>query len=182
MSDVDESAATPAPPAARPAGLFVRLAALFYDTLLLLSVLFLATLAVLPLSGGEAMNHNPFYQTYLLLVTFFYFGWHWVRSGQTLGMRAWRLRVTQADGSPLTWWHALARFLFAVPSLLLFGLGVFDLISLDTWFQRALFCLVMIALALLWLLLATSRESLHDRMAGTKVVREPKITSSKADS
>ncbi len=153
MSDVDASKTVPgAPPAAWPAGLLVRLAALLYDSLLLLSVLFLATAAVLPLSHGEAMQHNPFYQTYLLLVSFFYFGWHWVRNGQTLGMRAWRLRVAQVDGSPLTWWHALARFLFAIPSLLLFGLGFF------------------------WVLLDKRHQTWHDRIAGTMVVREAKRT------
>ena len=99
----------------RPAGFIRRLAALIYDTLLLLAVLFLATLLVLPLTGGEGVApYHPIFRTYLLFVAFFYFAWQWVRGGHTLGMRTWHLRVVQEDGRPLTWWHALLRFMLAI--------------------------------------------------------------------
>ena len=136
-----------------PAGLFRRLAAMFYDGLLLLSVLFLATLAALPLTGGEAIFdnrlHRALYQAYLLLIWFFYFAWHWVRKGQTLGMRAWHLRVVQESGEPLTWWHALLRFMLALVSCAALGLGF------------------------LWILLNREKASWHDRGSGTKIVVEP---------
>lgn len=133
----------------RPAGLFRRLAALLYDALLLFAVVSLATLLVLPLSGGEAFTPNhPIYRSYILFVAFFYFAWQWVRGGQTLGMRTWRLRVVQEDGAPLTWWHALLRFMLAIPSLLLGGLGF------------------------LWMLVDKDKLMWHDRGSGTKVVAE----------
>ncbi len=139
----------------RPAGFFRRLGALFYDTLLLFAVLCLATLLMLPLRGGEAFAHNPLYDTYILFVAYFYFAWQWVRGGQTLGMRTWRLRVLQEDGAPLTWWHALLRFMLAIPSLLLGGLGF------------------------LWLLVDKDRLTWHDRGSGTKVVAEIPIKTPK---
>ena len=122
---------------------------MFYDSLLLLSVLILASLAVLPLTGGEAIVNNRLYQAYLLLVWFFYFGWHWVRKGHTLGMRAWRVRLIQESGEPLTWWHALLRFMLAMVSFLTFGLGF------------------------LWILVSRDKASWHDRGSGTKMVVEP---------
>ena len=131
----------------RRVGLFRRLAALFYDGLLLLAVLFLATLLVLPLAGGAAVQAgNPFFQTYLLLVAFLYFAVPWVRTGQTLGLKSWRLHVERLDGGPLTWWHALLRFLAAAPALLLLGLG------------------------LLWMLVDRDRLTLYDRWSGTRVI------------
>ncbi len=43
----------------------------------------------------------------LLLVVFAYFGLCWTRSGQTLGMRAWRIRLEGADGGRPDWLDAL---------------------------------------------------------------------------
>lgn len=119
-----------------------------YDSLLLLSVLFFATLAALPLTGGEAIVDNPLYDAYIVLVWFFYFGWHWVRKGQTLGMRAWHLWLIQDSGEPVTWWHALLRFMLAIVSFLVFGLGF------------------------LWILLNKDKAAWHDRGSGTQMVVE----------
>ncbi len=50
----------------------------------------------------------------------FFFVWFWTRSGQTLGMKAWRLRVQNQDGTKLSKKTAIKRLL---PTLL--GLGNF---------------------------------------------------------
>jgi uncharacterized RDD family membrane protein YckC len=79
------------------AGLPRRAAALFYDVLLVIALAFVTTFAMLPLTGGEALLVSSrgavghLYHAVLLLVVFAYFGWCWTRSGQTLGMRAWRI-------------------------------------------------------------------------------------------
>ncbi|MBK8182174.1 MAG: RDD family protein [Candidatus Competibacteraceae bacterium] len=104
-----------------PANLPRRLAAILYDSLLLAGVLFIATALALGLTvaalGAESvklhnpLRGNPFLSTYLLLVCFFFYGGFWTHGGQTLGMRAWRLRVQRRDGRGLNWWQALLRFL-----------------------------------------------------------------------
>jgi uncharacterized RDD family membrane protein YckC len=104
-----------------PARLPRRLAAIVYDGLLLIGVLVGATALALGLAvallGGEAvklhnpLQANPFFQTYLLLVCFFFYGGFWTHGGQTLGMRAWRLRLQRRDGRGIGWWQALLRFL-----------------------------------------------------------------------
>ena len=48
----------------------------------------------------------------------FFFVWFWSRSGQTLGMKAWRLRVQNQDGTRISKTTAIARLF---PTLL--GLG-----------------------------------------------------------
>jgi uncharacterized RDD family membrane protein YckC len=127
-----------------------RLAALFYDILLLLAVLLAGSALVVALRGGEAVPPgNPLFRAYLVVLAFLYFAVPWVRSGQTLGLKAWRLRVERHDGGGLTPRDALRRFLLAAVSLLPLGLG------------------------LLWA--AFDREGLawHDRLSGTRVVRTP---------
>ncbi|MGB5717506.1 MAG: RDD family protein, partial [Gammaproteobacteria bacterium] len=77
-------------PACRPAGLVVRLLAMFYDSLLLFSALLIATALALLVTKGTLSYHNPFFRTFLFLICFSFYAWFWLHGGQTLGMRAWR--------------------------------------------------------------------------------------------
>ena len=134
------------PQAGRPVrpGLLRRLAALVYDALLLFALLFAATVPVLILTGGQAVGPNePAFTVWLLAVSYVYLGWCWTRSGQTLGMRAWRMRVRTRDGARLDWRHALARFAAALVSIGAAGVG------------------------LLWVAVDRDRLTLHDRLSGT---------------
>lgn len=132
-----------------PAGLLRRLAALFYDSLLLFAVLFFATAILLPFTGGEAIRpHHPLYTAYLLGVIYAYFGWFWTHGGQTLGMRAWRLRLLAEDGGLATWGDALARCLGAVLAWLPLGAGY------------------------VWIVFDRDHLAWHDRLSGTRIVKE----------
>lgn len=133
-----------------PAGLWRRLAVMLYDALLLLALLMGATFALLPFTGGEAVRNQLLMQLWVLAIAFVFFGWFWTHGGQTLGMKAWRVRVVRGDGAALGWRDALNRFAFAIPSL---GLGGFGL-----W----------------WMLFDRERLALHDRLSGTRVVVVPK--------
>ena len=127
-------------PTAAPVSLLRRLGAVLYDTLLLLSVLFIATALVLVLTGGEAIPAgNPFFSSYLLFICFMFYGWFWTHGGQTLGMRAWKIRVQQRNGAAISWWQAMLRFLSAIVSWLALGLGfLWMLVDRDklTWHDR----------------------------------------------
>lgn len=140
-------------PTANPqhAGLLRRLAAVTYDTLLIVALLVIPTSVVMALRGGEPVPPGNILLQILLLTTagVFFVGF-WIRGGQTLGMRAWRLRVEDNAGNKLTLRHALIRFFAAIPSVAVFGLGIF------------------------WLLVDPQRRTLPDRLAGTRVVVVPK--------
>jgi uncharacterized RDD family membrane protein YckC len=160
-------------PAVLPAGLPRRLAAIVYDGLLLAGVLIFASalawglMATLLGSAAVASNNplqgNPFFQTYLLLVCFFFYGGFWVRAGQTLGMRAWRLRITRRDGRGIGWSQALLRFLTA--SLWLAPFYLHPLFKIDVNIS------VWIGLAVLLLLLALR---VPDRVSETELVVLPR--------
>ncbi len=128
------------PPSYPRAGLLRRLAAICYDSLLLGAVLFFTSFLVVLANGGQSVKgYNPLVSTLLFIVAFFFFAWFWIHGGQTLGMRAWRLRVQRFDGQPISWNQALLRYLVSILSWLLLGLGYFwqlvDRQSL-TWHDR----------------------------------------------
>lgn len=100
-----------------------RFAAIFYDFLLLLSVLFFATALILPFNAGQAFTQHWLYSLYLLTVTFIFYGWFWTHGGQTLGLKAWKLQVLTIDRQSITWSQAFLRFNGAIVSWCALGLG-----------------------------------------------------------
>lgn len=151
-----------------------RLAAVVYDGLLLTGVLIGAAalalgLTVLLLGSAAVVAHNPlpgnpFFSTYLFLTCFFFYGGFWVCGGQTLGMRAWRLRVQQRDGRGIGWWQALLRFLSA-------GLWFVPVVYLHQVFKAGIGLSLGAGFSCL-LLLLTLR--LPDRCSETELVVLPK--------
>jgi uncharacterized RDD family membrane protein YckC len=128
--------------------LLVRLAAMVYELLLVAAVLFVASFLVLPLVGElEQAWQRHFYQAWIVLVLFAYFSAFWLRSGQTLAMKTWRIRLVARDGGPVSPGQAAGRFLLALLGLMLGGAGFF------------------------WALVDRDRQFLHDRLMGTRLVR-----------
>ncbi|MBY5992320.1 RDD family protein [Ferrimonas balearica] len=139
-----------------------RLAAWIYDFMVALAVYMLAGAALFALfsllvsvglidKGG--MTHNidllqasPVWLTLnevgKLLAVAWLFVWSWQKKGQTLGMRAWRLRVQRPDGQELD-----ARQAWLRASVSFGGLAM---------------------LSLLW---DDERCAFHDRISGSEVVQ-----------
>ena len=85
--------------------------------------------------------------SHVFVVLLAYFAWLWKRNGQTLAMQTWKIKLVAADRKPLNSRQIFFRYLLAWPSLLLCGLGV------------------------LWALVDRDRQFLHDRLAGTRLIR-----------
>jgi uncharacterized RDD family membrane protein YckC len=139
-------------PPMSPPGLLRRLGAMAYDILLLLAVLMMLSYPYVWLTGGvkPSLFVKTLYQLYLFSICFLFYGGFWVRGGQTLGMRSWRIKLVRQDGGPITWTMALKRFASALLSLLCLGLGF------------------------LWVLYDRDKLAWHDRLSGTRLVRLPK--------
>jgi uncharacterized RDD family membrane protein YckC len=135
------------------AGFGRRAAALLYDSLLLAALLMVFTAGALFLTGGQAVlreNAGPWIYAYrigLIGVIAGYYVINWMRSGQTLGMRAWHLRAVTDAGRPMD----------LKTSLLRFGWGII------AWPPAAL--------GVLWLYVDPEHLALHDRLSRTRVVR-----------
>jgi uncharacterized RDD family membrane protein YckC len=136
---------------ALPANLALRLLAGLYDALPVLALWFVATLLALAVTGGtldvHLLPHKLLVQALLLAFTATYFVISWRRGGQTIGMRAWRLRVVRSDGTALDTRQALVRFGVSLMSLAALGLGFF------------------------WALFDAQNRTWHDIAAGTVMVR-----------
>ena len=118
--------------------LFRRLGAWLYDSLIIIAVLMLAggvsvaltaglsSLGIINTSGyldiSDYMSRHPsasiLYSSYLVTVAISFFTYFWCQAGQTLGMRAWKLRLQNSDGSPIRPTQALIRLATSA-----FGLG-----------------------------------------------------------
>lgn len=139
----------------KPASLCARFAALLYDLFPLIGLwMLVAALFLLAAHGSVDAAHPPFAYRFalrgaLLAVTALYFVVSWSRGGQTIGMRAWRLRVVGVDDAKLPWPRALLRFGVALLSLGACGLGF------------------------LWCLVDREHRAWHDIAAGSRVARLP---------
>jgi uncharacterized RDD family membrane protein YckC len=132
------------------AGVWRRFAAGFYDLLLLAAVWMLITLIVIVLRGGEAISPGALlYQLLLFIVAAAFYISSWLRGGQTLGMRAWRIRLEKRSGAAIDLHTGLLRFASGLLTIASGGVG------------------------LLWLWIDRDRLPWHDRLAGTRVIVLP---------
>ena len=139
------SAPVLAPPP-RLARLLRRFASLAYEGILLIPVLFITAYLFLALTqAARTPLAHALSQLWLVGVVGVYFVFCWSRSGQTLAMKTWRIRVARGDGSALSAREALARFLLALWSFFLFGAGF--------W----------------WAFVDRDRQFLHDRLVGSRL-------------
>jgi uncharacterized RDD family membrane protein YckC len=134
------------------AGFGRRFAALIYDALLLVALVVIFTTALVMLLARAAIVPETtgawayVYRGALLAIIVGYYVVNWTRSGQTLGMRAWRLRAVDAQGKRMGLPAALRRYLYGVLAWAPAALGV------------------------LWLYVDSEHLAIHDRWSHTRVV------------
>lgn len=122
---------------------------MIYDGLLIVALWMIATALVIIPTGQEIEPGATIFQLYLLVVAWIYLALCWRLGGQTLGMKAWRIRIV-GDQHPISWGATLIRFVVALASLLCFGLG------------------------LLWALLHPRSATWHDLASNTFLMVHPK--------
>ena len=108
----------------------------------------------------------------------FYFVWCWRRGGQTLPMKAWKLRLVRRDGRPLDTLRAVVRYAMAAAAL-----GCSAVATVALWRQpTAVGAWVALApgpLSIVWSFVDAEGQFLHDRLAGTRIVlASPALTAS----
>ena len=129
---------------------------MLYDGLLLIALWFAVAALVLMLSGGRMAEPDRSewlilaLRGALLLSTYGFFAGFWMHGGQTLGMRAWRMKLVTRNGQPISLSQSACRFAAAALALAAFGLGY------------------------LWVLIDREKLAWHDRLSGTRLVLVPK--------
>lgn len=145
------------------AGIIRRLAAALYDTLICVALLMVTTGIYMAITAGilgadeyQKLNESgaslrdPLLPSVLFCVLFLFFGYFWTRTGQTLGMQVWHIRIQNRNNVSISWLQALLRYLMAWISWLTLGLGV------------------------LWMLIDKDHLTWADRFSESVVVRIPK--------
>lgn len=110
-----------------------RLASWVYDFLTGTAIVMLSTVVFIILvnlleAGGiidmsayedtaQYLQGNIAFQLFLLLCLTAFFAYFWVRGGQTIGMRAWRLQVLDKQGNTITIKQAVIRFYASLAGL-----------------------------------------------------------------
>ena len=132
-----------------------RLAAIVYDSLLVIPLIMVCVaigLGIRQLLGSAADSLLPatVVQSIAILSCIGFFGVFWLKSGQTLGMQAWRLKLVPMPGNELSFGRVVTRCLSALLSALCLGIGY--------W----------------WCLVDKRKRCWHDYLSGTELVLMPK--------
>jgi uncharacterized RDD family membrane protein YckC len=134
--------------------LWRRLAAAFYDGLVLICIVFIAwqPVPLLPDDQWPEWLSRGVRLGYLLAVIILFFGWFWTHGGQTIGMRAWKIRLV--DDSPgatstgtISSLQVVIRLAVAAISWAVLGMGF------------------------LWSLLDRERRTWHDMASRSRLVK-----------
>ncbi len=137
-----------------------HLMAMVYDALLVIALIFVVSAAVLGftfwLSGGEREVLPPVLEQLVIVVCLFgFYSAFWIKSGQTLGMQAWRIQLVSDSGGSPSVRQALLRCAGATLSLGCAGLGY------------------------LWKLVDRNDRYWHDYMSATHLVLLPRRSRNK---
>jgi len=157
-------------PSRTAAPLVRRLAAMVYEGLVVVAILLIASFPFAGAATGrlEGLPQRLF-QCYLFLVVGLYFVWCWRRGGQTLPMKAWKLRVVDANGAPLATSRAILRYVVAALALGSSAVAAIVLLRYPREFAAWLALAPGLA-TILWSTVDRDRQFLHDRLAGTRIV------------
>lgn len=154
------------------ANLFRRIMAMLYDAFLLLGISFaygVIVLLIRKLVGDDTMQApSNLLQVMIVIGLWFcyalFYVWCWRKTGQTLGMKSWRLQLQSQglnsqdqnqDQQLPGWKECWLRCLLAPLSMAIFGIGY------------------------LWCLVDKQGNCLHDIYSNTKVVLLPKKSTAK---
>jgi len=138
----------------KTASFLKRLGAMFYDFMLALSFalvvgFFFTAVAMSLLSIENVAAGSPVAKgIFILLVLFIFgfYGWFWTHGGQTLGMRAWKLKLVGQDRNEISWMQAFFRFCYSIISWIPLGAGY------------------------LWMLVDKQKLTWHDRVSKTYII------------
>ena len=132
---------------------------MLYDILLVLPLVMVSVAVVMglrnllgfgPSAEGIVQLNAHRVQLIAVLTVMVFFGWFWLKNGQTLGMQAWRIKLVGFDGQAPTAKQVVMRCLGAALSAACLGLGF------------------------LWCLVDRKRRYWHDYLSSTELVLLPK--------
>jgi uncharacterized RDD family membrane protein YckC len=124
--------------------LFKRIASLFYECVLLIAIFSVVTFVFVYFFGDATQAPKRYFlQLLLWLSGGAYFLFCWVKSGQTLAMQTWHIRLVNQAGLPVSFEQACKRYVLAT---------------------------VFFGASFLWALFDREGLFLHDRLTGSRLI------------
>lgn len=169
MIDEPPVAGTPSDSFGTP-GLSRRMACFVYEGVLLFGVLMISGYLYSTLTQQRhALSGRHGLQAFVFVVLAIYFTWFWSHGGQTVAMKAWRIRLLTSTGDAVTPARALLRYLLSwiwfAPALAM--AAVMRVSSAGAAFGTLVTGVAVYAgLACL----QPKRQFWHDRVCGTQLV------------
>ena len=122
-------------------------ACLLYELLTIVALVFVSTGFFIIIAGDASHDiKRLLLQLFLWVVVGAYYIRCWIKTGQTLAMQAWKLRLVDEQSQLLAMQQAIARYLLATLSMAFFGAGF------------------------LWAIVDKNNQFLHDRLLKCKVI------------
>ncbi|MFZ6680292.1 RDD family protein [Undibacterium sp. Tian12W] len=158
-----------------------RLICMVYEAMLLFGIVFVSGFIFDVITQSRhALTLRHARQFWLFLVIGAYFVFCWSRSGQTLAMQTWRIKVVDLDGGKLPVVKAIVRYCLAWMWFLP-AMALDHQLGLKEWQMAG----VVIAGMLAWAYTARfdkQGQFLHDRLAKTRLIHIPSEIELKAQS
>ncbi len=150
--------------------LFRRLSAFMYEGVLLFGLVMIVGLVYgVLMQQRHGLAHRQGLQAALFLAFAAYFIGFWLKSGQTLAMKTWHLKLVREDGLPIRPMQAALRFVAA-------WLWFWPSLLINYWVQWhqtseivGMICTWVVVYAAMSLLLP-QRQFLHDLLCGTRLI------------
>lgn len=156
-----------------------RFGSLIYELLLLISISFVPMLLIaiiVTVAKTSDLVASLASTIGLFIVWQWYFRYAWLKTGQTLPMKVWRLRVENLQGCLLGKKQSWIRFLWSMIFLVLIPSLSYSLIRKLGFSASISFCLGMLWCVLPWgyALFDPDKQFLYDRLSGSRIVLLPK--------
>mgnify|MGYP003610174738 FL=1 len=161
----------------------VRLAAVLYDGLLIIAInaILAAILVGIATPAEVAAKHQAvvlpdWFRHFVLfpamvLMTWLFYGYFWRKTGQTLGMQTWRLKVIKPNGQLLSWNDSFGRCAAAMILPTICGLAANVLYNNSGAFALSL--VFGFVGNYLWAWINGRGLAWHDQLSATVVIRVP---------
>jgi uncharacterized RDD family membrane protein YckC len=145
-----------------------RIASLLYDIVLIVALVIIMYMPLLSFNIEENFILKITAQIYVYLIIQYFFVWFWVNSNGTLGMKSWRVKISDTNGNKITYKKAILRFNVSLIYFLIIGFLVFTYYKYS---EMNYFLLMLLAILLSFPLIRKDRKFLHDIISKTILIK-----------
>lgn len=151
-----------------------RFACMVYEGMLLFGLVFIAGFIFdIVTDSRHALNLRAARQAFLFILISIYFLSAWAKSGQTLAMKTWHIRLLSADGTSPSLKRLLARYVL----MWVFPLITAMIIEISARSSQVPAISLLIIFApfsnFIYTWLDPNQQFVHDRICHTRLVQQP---------